>query len=177
MKVDKRNKRTCSIKKPHEKYKRAYTCWSSMFRRCYSENWLEKRPTYSKTEVCDEWCVFENFLAWYEENYVEGWQLDKDVLGGSSLYSPETCCFLPHCLNSFLTKREAGVMWNKGRYVMQMHDSGTGSHVRKYFNCYEKAKRFYYESKKAKAESLILQYNICSPIKEGILRFVEENFK
>ena len=79
--------------------KKYYTTWTNMLKRCYKENLGAK--------VCDEWLTFSNFKAWMEKQDWEGKHLDKDLLGDGTLYSPETCCFLPPKINSFLVgKRE-----------------------------------------------------------------------
>lgn len=78
-----------------------YKFWSSMIERCYSESMLKRNPTYRGTVVCEEWRYFSNFLIWAEENYIEGYNLDKDIISGDKkLYSPETCCFVPRVINS-----------------------------------------------------------------------------
>lgn len=110
---------------------KCYETWCNMIKRCYSENYQEKRPTYENCTVCDEWHNFQNFAKWYEENYyeVDGEQmhLDKDILiKGNKVYSPETCVFVPKLINSLFTKRQSdrgelpiGVVLekNKSRYL------------------------------------------------------------
>lgn len=82
----------------------SYSSWKNMLRRCASESYHKTRPTYKGTEVCSEWLVFSNFDKWFVENYVCGWELDKDILSnGVSLYSPATCIFIPQSVNSFMT--------------------------------------------------------------------------
>lgn len=82
-----------------------YGIWSDMIRRCYSEKYRIKKPTYKGCTVCEEWHNFQNFARWYEENYYEfkdeNMQLDKDILvEGNKIYSPETCLILPNSINS-----------------------------------------------------------------------------
>lgn len=162
---------------PNRNHHKAYICWSDMFKRCYNENWLQKHQTYKHSEVCDEWCVFDNFLLWYQENYVQGWHLDKDILGGSNLYSPKTCCFLPPYVNKFLTKRESGVIYYRGKYVMQMSDRRNCRHIRKEFDSFDDAKYFYYINKRQKGIELIEEYSLRDDLAKAILEFVENNFK
>jgi hypothetical protein len=67
--------------------------WMAMLGRC-------ARTGHLKSEVCDEWKVFENFAAWASVRYFHGAHLDKDVLGdGKRLYSPETSAFVSRGLN------------------------------------------------------------------------------
>lgn len=87
------------IKKNTIEYK-TYTVWYSMIRRCYSYIYQKNKPTYEGCTVCDEWLYFSNFKKWYDENYIEGFQLDKDIIiRGNKVYSPETCCFVPKEIN------------------------------------------------------------------------------
>jgi hypothetical protein len=77
-----------------------------MMMRCYSLKWSSKFPTYKDCIVDERWHNFQIFGEWFEENYVEGFELDKDILGKSSkIYSPETCCFVPQEINLMFTKR------------------------------------------------------------------------
>ena len=74
---------------------KSYDTWIGMLRRCYSEKSFIRRPTYKDVTVCEEWHNFQTFVKWYEENYIEGFHLDKDLLSkGNKIYSPETCCFI-----------------------------------------------------------------------------------
>ena len=79
----------------------AYVAWSGMIKRCYSEKYHVKWPTYSGVKVCDEWHSFSNFMAWWMSHQVDGWHLDKDILSYSREYSPETSLFVPDWLNIF----------------------------------------------------------------------------
>lgn len=75
----------------------------NMLKRCYSNN-LEF-ISYRSCKVCEEWHNYQNFAKWYDENYIEGYELDKDLLQQdviNKIYSPETCCFLPKHINLFL---------------------------------------------------------------------------
>lgn len=77
--------------------------WRDMLQRCYDSNFVENNHTYTGCSVCDEWLYLSNFKKWFEENYVEGYQLDKDILvKGNKVYSPETCCFVPREITLYL---------------------------------------------------------------------------
>jgi hypothetical protein len=84
-----------------------YERWYSILRRCYSEVYHKKQPTYKDCSVCEEWSTFSNFKRWMECQDWEGNSLDKDILiQGNKIYSPDFCVFVPQALNNFLTGRE-----------------------------------------------------------------------
>ena len=66
---------------------KAYQVWKSMLCRCYSEYSKTASPSYAGCEVAEEWKIFSNFKSWFDANYVEGWEIDKDILGSGKLYS------------------------------------------------------------------------------------------
>lgn len=81
-----------------------YKKWSLMLERCYKRDY--------GSFVCTEWLLFSNFKKWCIEQEQEvgditSLQLDKDLLSIDKLriYSPDTCCFLPRKVNSFLTTK------------------------------------------------------------------------
>ena len=110
--------------------KKDYKIWRDMLERCYCQKRQELQPSYKGCTVCEEWKYFSNFRKWFAENYVEGWHLDKDVLKiGNRVYSPETCCFLPHKLNSILrlphVNNHCGIYKTKhGKYSSCMRFNG-----------------------------------------------------
>lgn len=86
----------------------SYKKWNAMLERCYSEKLHLKHPTYIGCSVCDDWLVYSNFKRWFDENYIEGYHLDKDILcKGNKIYSPDTCCFVPHEINTLIIKSDA----------------------------------------------------------------------
>lgn len=87
-----------------------YKVWRSMLERCYSTNFQRKAPTYKGCTVSDEWLDFQNFADWYKgsKHYECGYQVDKDILyRGNRIYSPSTCCLVPHAINSLLNNKES----------------------------------------------------------------------
>lgn len=86
----------------------AYYRWKMMLRRCYSEEWVERNPTYQGCSVCDEWLYYSNFRDWfYAQGDVSGKELDKDIYEpGNKVYSPETCTFVEKDLNALLNQRK-----------------------------------------------------------------------
>ena len=85
---------------------------------CY-QFWLNMRQrVYGKTErgircyvergvtICDEWDDVRNFKVWFDENYIEGYELDKDIKSKElgiepPIYSPSTCAFVTKSENNY----------------------------------------------------------------------------
>jgi hypothetical protein len=88
------------------KYKtetKIYNIWDFLMKRCYSQK--EKYPAYKDCYVCNEWLDFQIFAEWYENNYIDNFHLDKDILiKNNKIYSPETCCFVPKEINFLFIK-------------------------------------------------------------------------
>lgn len=80
-----------------------YTKWENMLARCYYPI-TSRYSAYGGrgVEVCDEWLNFQNFAKWFDDNYIDGWHLDKDILGDGMLYSPDVCRFVPQEINNVL---------------------------------------------------------------------------
>ena len=100
-----------------------YSLWMNMLRRCYSDKYQKKYPTYEDCEVSDNFKSFEYFYEWCNKQVGfdnKDWQLDKDLLiKGNKVYSENTCVFIPVEINLLLTKRDAsrgehliGVCWS-----------------------------------------------------------------
>ena len=100
----------------------SYVTWKLMLERCYSIK-KNKNLTYRDCSVCDEWLFFSNFKKWFddpENGYIEGYQIDKDLLvENNRVYSPETCCFIPNLINSQIKK-----------YTTKQHGCTTGVYYR-----------------------------------------------
>ena len=102
-----------------------YSVWHDMLKRCYSESFHKKQPTYIGCTVAEEWKIFSNFRSWMEAQDWQDNQLDKDLLiEGNKEYSPSRCVFLPHLINSFMIDRGVyrgdlpiGVSRDGGKYT------------------------------------------------------------
>lgn len=96
---------------------KSYRYWVAMHNRCKNGR-DEVQPQYSGVTVCEEWKLFSNFDAWFDNNYIEGYQLDKDLLvHGNKLYSPDTCVFIPGELNRAITKLHPSNIRTLGTHV------------------------------------------------------------
>lgn len=123
-----------------------YILWSNMINRCYNKIFHSKQPTYENCTVCDEWYNFQTFAEWYDENYYslneEKMNLDKDILvKGNKIYSPDTCVFVPHFINTLFIKNDIlrgnlpiGVIWHKRdrKYRAQCNKNGKVSTLGSY---------------------------------------------
>jgi hypothetical protein len=98
------------VDKTHINYKLCYDKWVDMLKRCYSEYYHNKFPTYKNVTVCNEWHNLANFQKWFNETYIKGMHLDKDLLQQGvehKIYSPNTCIWLPLKINSFIIHRNS----------------------------------------------------------------------
>jgi hypothetical protein len=83
-----------------------YDVWQAMINRCYGKKSLEKKPLYADITVCDEWLTLSKFKAWFDDNYIDGYQLDKDIVDPESkMYCPSSCRFVPQEINKLFTDR------------------------------------------------------------------------
>lgn len=143
----------------NEHNSKCYQTWNSMLSRCYNPNNKSHQKTYNNCKVCEEWLTFSNFKKWFNEFYIDGYSLDKDLLiKYNRIYSPETCCFLPSEINTALITKQnkksnlpTGVSRDKHR-TFQVHIKKYGKQKRigtRYFtlssavNAYKKAKEKY----------------------------------
>lgn len=96
-----------------------YKAWIRMLRRAYSPKCHKYQPAYTNVTVSEDWHYLSNFKKWFEENYVEGYALDKDLLSrGAKVYSAETCCYIPPEINSALVHSSSnmGVHENHNKF-------------------------------------------------------------
>lgn len=114
-----------------------YSIWRSMIRRCYSKKVQLRQPTYADCSVCKEWHYYSNYKKWYEEHYVEGWCVDKDILfKGNREYAPDKCCFVPNEINVLFSHKKrksglpVGVVFNiHNKYVAKINMRGENYHL------------------------------------------------
>ena len=125
-----------------------YLTWKSMLARCYSEYTRKGNPAYEGCSVCEEWKYLSKFKEWFDQNHIDGYQLDKDILfPGNKVYSPETCCFVPQEINKLFkgharTKGVAvGVKKQYNKFVSEFR--ADGKRYRMSFDTLEDARDFY----------------------------------
>lgn len=96
-----------------------YKIWQQIIKRCYDKNHAGfKYYGANGVRVCDEWKNdYQKFLDWSLANgYKKGLEIDKDILGGGLLYSPMTCCWVPHSVNT-RNRRNTIKMEYKGKLL------------------------------------------------------------
>ena len=150
--------------------KKAYRTWNSMLSRCYDlkSQISPKNTSYVNCFVDENGHNFQNFAKWYEENYIEGFQLDKDILvKGNKIYSPETCCFVPKevniIFNKLLKNRNCviGVVRKRERFKSEIRCNnirkylGTFDTVEEAFQTYKTEKEQYIKEVADKWKELI----------------------
>lgn len=150
-------------------HRKISTVWRSIILRCTSIT-NGKYPTYKNVTVCEEWHNFQNFARWYEDNYpsIENirFELDKDLLQQDKeykVYSPNTCVFLPHNVNSFLANKKSnntsgviGVYWHKlfKKWVSSIRSFNDNETIREYFDDKYLAENSYTYARKIKSEKV-----------------------
>ena len=152
-----------------------YDLWHSMLRRCYSDKYQKKQPTYEGCEVSDNFKSYEYFYEWCQKQIGfgnQGFDLDKDLLvKGNKAYSEDSCVFIPQEINKILVKREAsrgehliGVYWNKkaSAFVAKVKkNKGKQEHLGSFkteleaFNAYKQAKESFVKEQAEKWKSQI----------------------
>lgn len=142
-----------------------------MLERCYKEN---PSNAYKDCYVCDEWHLLSNFRNFFDDNYIPGFNLDKDFLfPGNRVYSPETCIFIPREINSLLVKcgrgkdgKLHGVNYSKrlNKYIANVSYSAIGKRVHiGTFNTEREAERAYIEKKRDIIKSIADKYKDVMP--------------
>jgi len=117
----------------HEKF---YQTWNGMKGRCY-----RKRDTAYKNyggrgiSICEEWHDANTFKEWFDNNHIEGMQIDRIDNDGN--YSPDNCRFISaseNINNSRPKLNKVGkyryVVWHKASQMWRAIYKGTyiGSH-------------------------------------------------
>ena len=107
-----------------------YVLWRGMLKRCYSDVYKKRYPTYEGCKVSNKFKNYEYFYEWCHKQIgfdVKGWHLDKDLLiKGNKVYSEDSCIFIPSEINLLLVKNTAsrgehliGVYWHNKRKAFE----------------------------------------------------------
>ena len=58
-----------------------------MLKRVTDIGYQELHPNYIDCTVCEEWLNLDSFGEWFDNNYVEDYELDKDLIeNGNKIY-------------------------------------------------------------------------------------------
>jgi hypothetical protein len=156
-----------------------YNLWNNMLIRCYSEKYHSSRPTYINCEVDKEWIYLSNFREWFNENYINDYQLDKDLLfPGNKIYGPDKCVFVPRNINQLLTFRNKhrgtyplGVCLHSDAVKLNPYlsrcSNGKGKLIQKLFPTPKQA-HFHYLEQKINIINEYLQEDYSDKIKHGL---------
>lgn len=109
-----------------------------MLRRCYAQRPSER--AYKGCIVCDSWLRSSNFRKWWEENYIDGYVMDKDLFasGANKQYGPDNVVFVPSAINGLIQERKAkdgshcGANYYGGKYHAFISKYGKPFHVGAY---------------------------------------------
>lgn len=148
----------------------SYIKWHDMINRCYNAKFHERQPQYKGCTVCEEWLNYSNFKVWYDQHKVPGMSLDldKDILfKGNKVYSPETCCFVPHAINTLFLSKKAdrgaypiGVSYDKSKGKFRAEMSFMGEQIKLgTFDTAESAFARYKEYKEDLIKDMAEQYS------------------
>lgn len=157
---------------------KSYQVWRDMLRRCYdSKSNYYKNYGEKGVIVCEEWKNYQTYAKWYDENSTSGWVVDKDLIDyREKIYSPNTCSFVPICINSLFTGGFSSIVYLKqGKWVVQLQKGekcSNGKKKQSYFGvytCKEEALEIYFTEKMAHITEVV------EPFKDELLPVVVEN--
>ena len=139
-----------------------YRLWVNVLKRCYSDTYKKKHPTYEYCTVSDNFKHYEYFYEWCNKQIGfgnEGWHLDKDLLvKGNKVYSEDFCIFIPAEINTVLVKCTAsrgehliGVYYHKRdkAFMAQVSKNKGGSEYLGSFNTELEAFKAYKKAKES----------------------------
>lgn len=138
---------------------KAFSLWKDIMNRCYNKKQLDRNKQYINVSVCSEWLDYNNFYKWFQTaEYKDGYELDKDILSGHyKMYSPSTCVFVPHYINS-LIKRGKGYSCRKnyGTFSVKVGINGKNKFFG-YYKTEEEAKLVYNKVKSDNCKKVALE--------------------
>lgn len=152
-----------------------YKLWQDMLKRCFSEKYQARYPTYEGCSVSDNFLHYSYFYDWCRKQTGFGkvdekgryWCLDKDLLfTDNKTYSETTCVFVPNEINMFFTDRgndrgeyHLGVDFHKarGKFRARCAVNGKLQHLG-YFNTPQEAFAVYKPFKEKLCKQLALKW-------------------
>lgn len=110
----------------------AYVRWKGIVSRCY----VQSDQGYTRygvkgVKVCNEWRNPDVFIEWYNKYNIQGWEIDKDIVGTGDYYSPENCVFVCNSINTFFTFiKHPKVCKRGGKYDVNISIKNATSHLK-----------------------------------------------
>lgn len=145
-----------------------YVMWVNMFKRCYSEAYLETHKSYIGCYVSDKWVYFTKFKEWVLTQDWKGKNLDKDLLfKDNKEYGPDTCVFVPSYINTAIGMRK---LYDNGYPEGVSPQTASGKLVGSisvegrrvalgYFTCPKTAHKAWQIAKSSQIETVALSYS------------------
>lgn len=139
---------------------KAYKHWAHMLKRCYTD--ADEFKNYLDKTTVEEWKCFQNFTEWAtnQTGFDKNWQLDKDILfPENKIYGPDTCCFVPHRINSLIIKPSAdGTEQDRfGTYYFRVRDVDS-TRISKSFKVWQEGKDWYKNKREEIVKKVADQY-------------------
>lgn len=153
-----------------------YSCWYNMLRRVSGKYDTHRNESYKKVSATDDFLLFSKFKPWMQEQAWEGNTLDKDIFGDGTLYSFETCCFIPNDVNVFLTglhtpvERVYGVTYRPktGNWMARVYYKNEHHTVGTFANKYS-ARAAYVKKKLEFFNEVIIDHKLPDHIAEAVI--------
>jgi len=161
---------------------KSYVHWKNMLSRCYGGD--DSNRAYKGCSVSDEWLVYENFKSWHNQNYVDGYHLDKDILcAGNKTYSSDTCAYVPKEINKLILRSDSsrgelpqGVQYHKrsGMFYSHISKNSKTFHIGSY-KCKDSAFLAYVKEKESYVKNVANKYFnnglISKPVLNGLIEW------
>lgn len=151
-----------------------YKSWSRMLARCYASSVRDARPSYDECITSEEWKSISSFKTWFDTQKKDpDYHLDKDVLfPGNTVYSAETCIFIPNWLNTFITDRKSkrglypiGVNHLRGKFQANCGYGGwSGERFQKYLGVFSTPEGAHEAWRQCKIEQIHIMKDVLDSI-------------
>lgn len=153
-----------------------YSCWYNMLRRVSGKYDTYRNESYKKVSATPDFLRFSQYKPWMKNQDWEGKTLDKDILGDGTLYSFETCCFIPNDVNVFLTglhtptERLYGVSYRPktNSYIARIFYKGH-NHTQGIFKNKYLARAAYVKGKLKFFEDVVKDHNLEDRIAQAVI--------
>lgn len=105
---------------------KSYIVWTSILKKCYKAKRDKVTGTLPQHTISDEWLTYSAFKDWYDNAYVDGWNMTAQGNVDNKIFSKETCIFMPPELDSFVySEQSVGVQGRIGFFPCGPNDTWT----------------------------------------------------